>query len=98
MLRFRYVAFAIALTALVAVGCNGGDGTGVFGTNGTNDTVSFPNLPADLLEFVCWRGNATKGQTVSGTIAETDCDSQDVDPDVVGYFEVWRVRVASAGW
>jgi hypothetical protein len=100
MLRFRFLAFAIALTAVVMVGCNGGDGTGIFGTNGTNgtnDTVTFPNLPAPLLEFVCWRGNATRGQMVSGTITETDCDSQDIDPEGVGYYEVWRVRVASAG-
>ena len=57
----------------------------------------FPQLPPDLLAQVCWRGDVTIGDEVSGEVAEDDCDARDFDPDGWGYFEIWRVRVESRG-
>jgi hypothetical protein len=80
------LAFFVAIVA----GCGGdGGGGGLGGVLGE----LFPELPADLLSQVCWRGDVTIGETVTGDVTESDCDAQDVDPDGVGYYEVWRVRV-----
>lgn len=68
---------------------NGGGGLG--GVSGE----LFPQLPADLLTQVCWQGDVTIGDTVSGEITESDCDAHDVDPEGVGYYEIYRVRVES---
>ena len=75
-----FVTFVIA----GILGCGDDDGTG--------PGVNFPLLPADLRADACIRGNATKGQTVSGSITDADCATEEY-----GYGECWRVRVASAG-
>lgn len=90
MLRLCSLTLVLAFFATIVAGC-GGDGNGLGGV--LEDL--FPELPADLLAQVCWRGDVTIGTTVSGEISEADCDAQDVDPEGVGYYEIWRVRVES---
>jgi hypothetical protein len=85
----RICTLALALALAVTVGGCGGDSGGLQGV--LNEL--FPNLPADLLSQVCWRGDVTKGDNVSGDITENDCDAHDVDPEGVGFYEIWRVRV-----
>jgi hypothetical protein len=59
-----------------------------------DDGITFPELPAALLNEFCNRGTATVGETVSGTVADSDCDAADVNPADEGYYEIWRIRVA----
>lgn len=84
----RRVALLAALAAGLA--CSDDDPTGPA-------TVTFPDWPATIVTGFCVRGTAVVGDTRSGTLADTDCDASDIDPTAEGYFEVWRVRVASAG-
>jgi hypothetical protein len=81
-----------ALAAVVAFGvaCGDDEPTGP-------GTVTFPDWPAPAISALCVRGTALVGDTKAGTISVSDCDGADVNPDVTGYFETWRVRVASAG-
>lgn len=65
-------------------------GTACKDSTGPNNNVVFPTLPANLLEQFCNRGNALIGETKSGVLSPSDCDSQD------SYYEIWRIRVASA--
>lgn len=81
----------LVLTAAVALAAAcGDDPTGPGG-------VTFPDWPAPAISALCVRGTALVGDTKSGAISVTDCDGADVNPDVTGYFETWRVRVATAG-
>ncbi len=82
----------LALAAAVALGlaCGDDDPTGPA-------AVTFPDWPAPAISALCVRGTALVGDTKSGTISISDCDGADVNPDVTGYFETWRIRVASAG-
>ena len=81
-----------ALLITVAVGCGGGDG----GT-GPGSNLNFPPLNPSVNAAFCVRGNRTVGQSASSSIATSDCDYTVFNnvPDA-GYFEVWRIRVASA--
>ena len=81
----------LALAASLAVGlaCGDDDPTGP-------GSVTFPDWPATIVTGFCVRGTAVVGDTKSGSISDTDCDVADIDPTDVGYFEGWRVRVASA--
>jgi|SRR5687767_8082718 len=81
---------ALVATITVALGCGDDDPTGP-------GSVTFPDWPASLNTPFCIRGTALVGDTKSGTISDTDCDATDIDPGADGYFEVWRIRVASAG-
>lgn len=82
----------VALLAAVAAGlaCDDDDPTGP-------GSVTFPDWPATIVTAFCVRGTAVVGDNKSGTLADTDCDAADIDPTEEGYFEVWRVRVASVG-
>lgn len=81
----------LALVATVAVGlaCDDDDATGP-------GNVTFPDWPAAVVTGFCVRGTAVVGDTKSSAIATTDCNAADIDPSDEGYFEVWRVRVASS--
>lgn len=81
---------ALAAAVALAIACGDDDPTGPA-------EVTFPDWPAPAINALCVRGTALVGDTKSGTISVTDCDGADVNPDVTGYFETWRVRVASAG-
>lgn len=67
------------------------------GDKSTNPTagLTFPTLSASENALYCVRGNTTTGQTKSGSITSSDCDADNFIPGETGYFEVWRVRVAS---
>ena len=80
----------LAATVTIGFACAGDDPTGP-------DGVTFPDWPAPAISALCVRGTALAGDTKSGTLSVTDCDGADVNPDVAGYFETWRVRVATAG-
>ena len=66
---------------LVLAGCS---------KDSTGPDIDFPALPSSLLAGFCVRGEAVIGQTKGGTITDDDCDAGDA------FFELWRVRVASA--
>ena len=76
----------LAAAMMLTIACGDDDPTG----------PTFPTLPQQIVELLCIRGNGQPGETKSGTIAETDCDVNDVDETDVGYFESWRVRVGSS--
>jgi hypothetical protein len=61
------------------------------------EPVTFPDWPVPATTAICVRGTALVGDTRSGTISETDCDAAEINPTDPGYFETWRVRVATAG-
>ena len=85
----RSTGLALAATLAVGFACGDDDPTGP-------GSVTFPDWPATIITGFCVRGTAVVGDTKSGTLSDTDCDVADIDPSDVGYFEVWRVRVASA--
>ena len=60
------------------------------------DSLTFPELPSQLLADFCVQGTATVGETVQGTVSASDCDAADARPGGVGYYDVWRVRVSEA--
>ncbi len=84
---FTRLALVASLTAVF--GCDDDDPTGP-------GSVTFPDLPAAVVTAFCVRGTALVGDTKSGIIADTDCDVADINPGDVGYYEIWRVRVATA--
>lgn len=80
---------AVAATLAVGFACGDDDPTGP-------GPVTFPDWPATIVTGFCVRGTAVVGDTKSGTLSDTDCDAADIDPGEVGFYEGWRVRVASA--
>lgn len=80
---------ALVATLAVGVACGDDDPAGP-------GSVTFPDWPATMTSGFCVRGTAVVGDTKSGTISDTDCDVADVEPSDDGYYEVWRVRVATA--
>ncbi len=60
------------------------------GSDSNGPSVTYPNLPAALQTTLCMRGNMTAGQSVNGSIADTDCDLGD------SYFETYLVKVAAS--
>lgn len=82
-------ALALVAGLTAALGCGDDDPVGP-------GTVTFPDWPAAVVAGFCVRGTATVGDTKSENLSNTDCDVADVEPSDVGYFEVWRVRVATA--
>ena len=80
---------ALVVTTTVALGCGDDDPTGP-------GSVTFPDWPTTLNTPFCIRGTAVVGDTKSGTISDTDCEAANIDPGADGFFEVWRVRVASS--
>jgi hypothetical protein len=81
-----------ALLAVLAAGLACGDDDDPTGPG----SVTFPDWPATIVTGFCVRGTSVVGDTKSGSITNTDCDAADVDPTDEGYFEIWRVRVASS--
>ena len=79
----------LALAATVTLGFACGD-------DPTGPAVTFPDWPALISSVICVRGTAVVGDTKAGTISDADCDSGNADPPEPGYFETWRVRVATA--
>lgn len=84
---FTRLALVASLTAILA--CDDDDPTGP-------GSVTFTDWPSAVVTGFCVRGNAVVGDTKSEIIADTDCDIADVNPADVGYYEIWRVRVAEA--
>ena len=82
--------FAFGAAIAVSLGC--GDDDDPTGPG----SVTFPDWPAAVNTGFCVRGTAIVGDTKSGTIADTDCDIADLDPLDEGFYEIWRVRVASS--
>jgi hypothetical protein len=80
---------ALVATLAVSVACGDDDPAGP-------GSVTFPDWPATIVTGFCVRGTAVVGDTKSGTVSDTDCDVADIDPTLEGYFEIWRIRVASA--
>lgn len=80
-----------AVAVLVVAAACSKDSTGP-GTGGTPPNVTFPTLPAELLAANCVQGNRTVYQAISGILADTDCDYGDGS-----FYEVWRVRIETAG-
>ena len=72
---------------LTLLACGDDNGTG------PSNEVSFPTIAPTYLSSVCIRGTAVPTTSKSGSITDDDCDSG----GVVGYFETYRVRVASSG-
>ena len=87
MLRIR---LPVLFMACLTLACGGDDGPS--GAGG----VQFPAIDASVLGAFCWRSNQTVPASVGGTVSSGDCDSADVDPADEGYYETYRVRVASA--
>lgn len=58
--------------------------------------LTYPPLNGSVNTQYCVQGNTTTGDTKSGSIAATDCDYSVVFGAGQGYFEIWRVRVATA--
>lgn len=83
-MRRRSIALAAALSTVTVFGCKDDSTSG--------PSVSFPNLPDALIAGYCIQGNRTPGQSISGSVATTDCPLGDGS-----YFETWRVRVATTG-
>jgi hypothetical protein len=81
---------ALVATAAVALAC--GDDDDPTGPG----SVTFPDWPATFISAFCVRGTAVVGDTKSGAIADTDCDLDDISPGEPGFYEIWRVRVASS--
>jgi hypothetical protein len=61
-------------------------------TNGDTDQVTFPTIDPNIIALFCIRGTAVPPRSVSGSVSPDDCHSGEVDD---GYWETWRVRVAS---
>jgi hypothetical protein len=80
---------ALVATITGSLGCGDDDPTGP-------GSVTFADWPAAVVAGFCVRGTAVVGDTKSEVIADTDCDIADVNPADEGYYEIWRVRVASA--
>jgi len=59
------------------------------GSDSSGPSLTYPNLPAALQAALCVRGNMTAGQTVNGSIADTDCDLGD------SYYETYVLKVAA---
>jgi hypothetical protein len=57
--------------------------------------IGFPALDPELVQLLCVRGDATKGQTKPGEVTASDCDAADIDTTADWYFETWRVRVST---
>src|SRR5688500_3958161 len=91
-MRITRMLKGLALAATVAVGFACGDDDDPTGPV----NVTFPDWPATIVTALCVRGTSVVGDTKSGTISDTDCDLDDIDPGNVGFFEIWRVRVATA--
>jgi hypothetical protein len=79
----RLAAMSLVAFTLVIPGCNGDDSTGPGGIN-------FPAISDIVRNLYCVRGNATAGETKSGSIAASDCE------DEGSYFESYQLKVASA--
>ena len=62
------------------------------------DDVTFPTISQSALDAACIRGTAAPTTTVNGSISDTDClnGTTLVGAGPNGYFEGWRVRVATA--
>jgi len=80
----RTLRLPTLFAALALIGC-GDDSTGPAG-------IEFPDLPSGLLAAYCVVGERQPSQAISGTVSNTDCQLSDSS-----YYEVWRVRVATAG-
>jgi hypothetical protein len=89
---FHGAGIAVSLLIALLAGCGGGDG----GTDPSSG-LNFPTLNPSVNAAFCVRGNKTVGQSASSAIATSDCDYTVFTnvPDA-GYFEVWRIRVATA--
>jgi hypothetical protein len=84
---FTRLAVIASLTAVL--GCDDDDPTGP-------GSVTFPDWPAAVVSDFCVRGTGLVGDTKSGTISDADCDFGDINPGGEGFYEIWRIRVASA--
>lgn len=85
-----FTRLALVATLTLTLGC--GDDDDPTGPG----NVTFPDWPAAVTTAFCVRGTAVVGETKSESISATDCDVADINPADVGYYEIWRVRVATA--
>ena len=73
----------LALAAVLLPACS---------KDSTGPSVTFPNIPAQVLATYCVLGERTPNQAISGTLADTDCPFGDGS-----FYEAWRVRVSANG-
>jgi hypothetical protein len=85
-MRARSLSRYLALVLLITMACK---------KDSTGPSVSFEDLPDELIDFFCIRGDRTNGQSASGSVSSSDCDAAFYDPNEVGYFEMWRIKVAT---
>ncbi|HJR65569.1 MAG TPA: hypothetical protein VJ802_04015 [Gemmatimonadaceae bacterium] len=81
----------LALVAILTLtlGCDDDDPIGP-------GNVTFPDWAAAVNTGFCVRGTAAVGDAKSESISDTDCDFADIFPGGEGFYEIWRIRVASA--
>jgi hypothetical protein len=84
---FTGLALVASLTAVL--GCDDDDPTGP-------GSVTFPDWAAAVNTGFCVRGTAAVGDSKSESISDTDCDFADIIAGGEGYYEIWRIRVATA--
>src|SRR5688572_15199760 len=73
-----------AVTVALALACDDSSGPG---------GLEFPALSPALRSTFCVMGNVTVGESPSGALTSSDCDSADIDPGDTGYYEVYLVKV-----
>ena len=84
----KFAIMFLCAVMLVVVSCGDGDDE-ITVTNG----VQFPAINPATAALFCIRGNAVPPQTVSGTVTDDDCHTGIAND---GFWESWRVRVASS--
>ena len=85
-------AVAIALVTVAGLACSKDSPS----PGDPGSRVTFASWPSSLNSTFCIQGTSLVGDNKSGSITDNDCDSADIDPSDEGYFEIWRIKVASS--
>jgi hypothetical protein len=84
---------ALAIVVIGGVACSKDSSTG---PNHNGNGISFDTWPANVNSTFCVQGTSLLGDNKSGSITVDDCDAAGIDESYAGYFEVWRIKVASS--